>query len=414
MTKMLGIQHRFTASYHPSAHGRVERKNQDAERILRREVSHDPSLWPEYLPYVQLAHNIHVDTRSKSEPFALMFGRAPNPFHSYSTMKSVPPVPPEKLKEHWLNLTRNILPAVAEVLHDRQEQMAARWNATHNVIDDIEPGTYVMAVDPTRDSKMAEKFEGPYLVIRKNTGGSYELEDTMGYKQPYLFPPDHLIRVPYYEPTSNDENIHEISNILAHKGTGKDASYLVQWKDKTLPSTWEPVANFASMSLIQKYHKRLKSAVEAAAKGDEEVPYSDLGSQGDQVMVEDERRPPSEQTSALETVEERLPSVAPKQINQSTDGKTLPRQSHGEPTSGAPDQHLPEDQVERFNLRKRKSVNYSESPVKEPPSKKLKPILKNSSAVAKGKPKSTLVEENVMKSDGPLVDDGDGPNGPRQ
>jgi hypothetical protein len=184
-----------------------------------------------------------------------MFGRAINPFHAYSTMKETIPMDAKTLKSKWMELRRHVIPAVNERIQERQEQLYAKIDASRHIVEDFKPGQYVLAKDPTRGSKWNDIWEGPYLLLRKNTGGSYVLEDPTGHPLSYRFPPDHLITAPFYEPS--EEESHEIKKITAHRGEGEQADYLVQWRNPSLPETWVNIKDFDSRSIISKYHKTL-------------------------------------------------------------------------------------------------------------------------------------------------------------
>ena len=44
----------------------------------------------------------------------------------------------------------------------------------------LSPGTNVMVIDSTRESKWDPLFEGPFIIHRQSTGGVYELTDLNG------------------------------------------------------------------------------------------------------------------------------------------------------------------------------------------------------------------------------------------
>jgi hypothetical protein len=259
LLQKVGTSHRLIASYHPRANGAVERANADIEQILRKMCSHVISEWRKFVPFAMLAYNSRISTRIQSMPFALMFGREPNPFVSYTHAKSFPVISPQELKKHWDDLKENTLPAVYEGATERQHALTERFNATHKIVDSFKPGDHVMVNPVTHDSKWNAKWEGPLTVLRRNQGGSYICANTLGEEEPYRFPPSHMVKIPGYNPSS--EESFEIEAILSHRTVNNTREYLVRWKDHELPDRWLSVESFDSPAIIERYHKSLAKAM---------------------------------------------------------------------------------------------------------------------------------------------------------
>ncbi len=58
--------------------------------------------------------------------------------------------------------------------------------------DAFPPGAIVMMLDVTRESKWKPKYEGTFVVVRKNRGGAYVLRDHLGEILKRAVPPDQL------------------------------------------------------------------------------------------------------------------------------------------------------------------------------------------------------------------------------
>ncbi|KAI8319064.1 hypothetical protein GQ54DRAFT_299643 [Martensiomyces pterosporus] len=110
-----------------------------------------------------------------------------------------------------------------------------------------------MVVDKVRASKSDPANEGPFKVLRRTQGGSYELQDLDGETLSRRYPPRDLIPI-----SSSDiftEESFEVDKIIKHrKDNNGEFEYKVRWKGYA-PSddTWEPFANFNSVTPIDKY-----------------------------------------------------------------------------------------------------------------------------------------------------------------
>src|SRR6185436_3692343 len=80
LVQMYGIDHRLITAYHPVANGMVERQNKEVARALKKYTYSSFGQWHMWLPLIQLGLNSRHLERTKSTPFALMFGREFNDF----------------------------------------------------------------------------------------------------------------------------------------------------------------------------------------------------------------------------------------------------------------------------------------------------------------------------------------------
>ena len=170
--KTIGTQHRTISSYHASANGRPERAIQDVKTLIKKLTEGNLRNLEKLLPKIQLAYNTRISSRTLSAPFALEFGRNANAFEDYRKLPEMKEVNEEEIKRNWDKMNKTILPAINERVVEREEQRAAKWDATHNVIDRYTPGQFVMAKEVVPGSKWNEKWVGPFEVIRCNRNGA--------------------------------------------------------------------------------------------------------------------------------------------------------------------------------------------------------------------------------------------------
>ncbi|KAG0250068.1 hypothetical protein DFQ27_009635, partial [Actinomortierella ambigua] len=160
-------------------------------------------------------------------------------------------------------MTETVFPAIAAKSRSTQRKMIERFNRTilHNEYPD---GSKVMAVDPIRGDKLSPSYEGPYTVIRRTTGGTYELKDGTGAILHRKYAPSQLKLV---LDDLDDSDIYEVETISSHRPAeaGGGVDYLVKWKGfPTEANTWEHEGNFIERQCIEDYWKREPEVADAS------------------------------------------------------------------------------------------------------------------------------------------------------
>src|SRR6202000_275107 len=118
--------------------------------------------------------------------------------------------------------------------------MIERFNRTvlHSEFPD---GAKVMSLDPILGDKLSPRYEGPYTVVRRTTGGSYVLKDATGEELGRNFAPSQLkLVLDDFDATDT----YVVEKVLNHRlGPGGGMEYRVKWKGYK-EETWEPQENF--------------------------------------------------------------------------------------------------------------------------------------------------------------------------
>lgn len=259
LTVAMGTKHRLVTPYHPRANGVAERHVQTACSILRKEIQAHGATWAQHLNMAQLAMNTRVVALHNSSPFSLFFARKFNGFHNYTDDKDIP-LSHEQLMQRLQYMTEVVFPAVEEKSKATQKRMIERFNATilHNEFPD---GAKVMTLDPIKGDKLLPRYEGPYTVVRRTAGGSYELRDGTGDLLERHYAPSQLKLV---LDDLDDLPIYEVERISKHRAS-KDKpdswEYRTHWKGYLKP-TWEPEQHFIEQQCIRDYWSRLGPGVE--------------------------------------------------------------------------------------------------------------------------------------------------------
>ena len=199
----------------------------------------------------QLALNTRVVALHNSSPFSLFFARRFNGFHHYTDERGEP-LSQSALEDHLKYMTEIVFPAIKAKTSSTQQKMIERFNRTilHN---DFPPGAKVMAIDPIQGDKLTPRYEGPFTVIRRNTGGAYVLKDGMGATLGRHYAPSQLKLV---LDDLDDADVYEVEKIIAHRTpeAGGNVEYFVKWKGfPSSANTWEPEGNFIERKCIDTY-----------------------------------------------------------------------------------------------------------------------------------------------------------------
>ena len=254
ITPKAKIDHRLITPYHPRANGSAERTVQTAKRLILKLIRGIKHEWSLFVPFAQYCINTKIAVRTKTTPFVAMFGRPPNNFEDHSEAQEAPPSE-HAMEERALFMQETLFPALRDATEKVANAVKERFDKQHRLID-IPAGTYVMCSDKTRTTKTDPANEGPFKVIRRTQGGSYELQDLDGQVLTRRYPPRDLI------PISNnnifEEESYEVDKVVAHRHTNdNEIEYKVRWKGySTAHDTWEPFANFDSIAPIDAYWNR--------------------------------------------------------------------------------------------------------------------------------------------------------------
>ena len=262
LVKLNGIDHRTISSYNPRANGQVERVNQVIETLLKKEVHGAMHEWPDFVPYVQLAYNAKISTTTGSTPFSLMFGRRLNEFQKYGRSTTETDMSMVLWKNHQQRVRDVVYPAVKSRVLEKKGAMVENFARKNRMLkeDAFPKGAVVMMIDKTKESKWDPLYEGPFTVIRQNRGGAYILKDKLGETLKRTVPADQLKLVKRHGDDAFIESpTFEVATITNHRYDDKKRfEYYVEWKDKNIEPSWEPVANFHDIDVIKQYWKKVR------------------------------------------------------------------------------------------------------------------------------------------------------------
>lgn len=176
---LINVKLLFTTAYHPQADGQSERTNQTIEIALRYTIAlHPDSDWEDLLPSLQAAHNSAVNASTGYSPHKLLYGL--------------------ELRQPWHLLQQADEPDIA-ARADAEHSMAwaamrmkhyydRRHSPIHFEEDDM---VYLKLGDgytlPANDAiapKLAQRYAGPYKVLKRVGRLAYQLDFPPGFPCP--------------------------------------------------------------------------------------------------------------------------------------------------------------------------------------------------------------------------------------
>lgn len=273
--ELSGMDRLTSLPYTPNGNGLCESFVGKSKRAIIKSLTHEaayPEAWDEYLDVVQYAMNIQYARIHKSQPFSVMFNRAPNMFKDYSNESTTTPVdigkPDAEVVDKRLQYVKEIvIPAIHKRIKETQLLDHERFEKTHKIVHSKYPiNSKVMILNVTRGSKLEPRWLGPYFIKNYTKHGSYVLADITGELLSRDVATQH-IRVIDYSDNHQTKNLkeqhYEVQAIVNHrnnKDTGK-TQYLVNWvgyPDKN-DNTWQNESDFDSKRPIQDYWHRIAS-----------------------------------------------------------------------------------------------------------------------------------------------------------
>ncbi|MGH2611975.1 MAG: RNase H-like domain-containing protein [Rhabdochlamydiaceae bacterium] len=276
LVQLFGIDRRLITPYHPRADGLVERKNKEVGRLLKKQMKGATDRWELLLPITQLSLNLKLLQRTGSKPFELFMARPFYMFEDWTEIKdgNATEFLQNRLKE--LKELRDVIwPAIKQRTTTHRAKTQTYHDGNNKIMQNLKPGTVVMALDTTRESKWDPVYEGPFTVVRQTNGGSYILKDATGdeLSRRYAISMLKVVDVPSGGESEHviedDKQSFEVKEVLKHRQdkSGKSYEYLVRWKGYgSEDDSWIHESNFDDMAIIKKYWKKQSDVIKNKRK----------------------------------------------------------------------------------------------------------------------------------------------------
>jgi hypothetical protein len=274
LCRKMGVQQRWISAYNAPADGKVESAIGKIKAVLATDLRGKDGLWMHRILFIQLAFNVRITKLTGSSPFVLMFNRACNVIHDYSSegppqikMNSSDPKDIKAWEKFQQEVTSIIYPAIELRAQHHQEQYIKKLDDTRrNILQKaLPPGTEVVLVDGqyakgAKKPPLKGRYKGTrYIVDSRSANGAYRLRykgEGLGFLERRV-PLDQLyvLSGPRYRERDDDLD-WQVDKILDDRISEEDGGveYLVKWKGFTAKeATWEPEININEENIIRKY-----------------------------------------------------------------------------------------------------------------------------------------------------------------
>ena len=226
------------------------------------------TLWPAFLPYVQLMYNAKVQELTGSSPFSLMFGRKLNDMVDYTKVPAEP-VSVDEWKEHQDKVVSLIFSSISKRVDKQYSAKRAALDKLrkHIVKKELPRGTVVMILDPLyiENPQMrpttSPLYIGPYVVVQRTLHGPYILRDTDGAVYARHVPIDQMkiLFIPDKSGKPKLDPSYVVEKILADRYSDGKQFYKVKWKGYPMSQcTWESDDKFDDFQVIEDYWKQVE------------------------------------------------------------------------------------------------------------------------------------------------------------
>ena len=258
LRKLGGFQLRRIMKYFPRQNGVVERFVQETKQVLLKWAKGDFSGWEYYIPAIQMGLNDRIISRHRSRPFSVMFGRRMNKFENFEGVELANDLDEGELvkkAQEWGSKLWEILAKEGGEKGDRDCEATNNKKSGSRTCQTLKVGDWVVREVQKRNSKLGERWEGPYEVkgFDEERGG-YSLQELDGRLLKDLSPIKHLKVV---EKALDKEQAYEVEKIVGHRGGVNDREYQIKWKGYDELS-WERREMFNEVKIIEDYWSKLK------------------------------------------------------------------------------------------------------------------------------------------------------------
>ena len=260
LKKLTGIESKWSAPFCPWTNPVVENQAKSTKELLRKVLKGNYSNWHLKVPIIEHCLNSRIieSTKSCADTFYFM-RRARAEHENVSTeIESL-----EEISKRIELFESTILPALAISITDHARKRAAKLNASRTIAKMLSPGDRVMMKVQQRDNKSHERWEGPYMVVKKAEKG-YTILNNLTELRSHDVPRECLKRV--RDRDDKKGGWWEVRKIEDHKKRedGK-LEYLTFFHGYDDPY-WLIEDDFNSKNIISNYWKQVRAAAKKAEK----------------------------------------------------------------------------------------------------------------------------------------------------
>ncbi|KAI7943699.1 hypothetical protein MJO28_011227 [Puccinia striiformis f. sp. tritici] len=194
VVKACGAKFGRVTEYYPEGAGMIERGHQPIKNALAKLCGEDGKKWQQFLPAVLLADRISTKRGTGYSPYELLFGLQPVlpvdiemltylaiDWWKVKTSEELVEARTEQLLRREGTISRAV-----KRLRDSRKRSVRYWDqrCANRLRDPLHKGDLVLLYNRSLESQwgklFANRWNGPYRVVSKFPGGSYQLEELDG------------------------------------------------------------------------------------------------------------------------------------------------------------------------------------------------------------------------------------------
>ena len=275
--KLCHIDLRMSSAMRPQTDGQTERVNRILEEMLRTFTRFNENNWTKLLPMLEFAVNSSYQSTIKKTPFKVDLGRVPHNPLVYTEFGKL--LPKNKETEDFVAQLNYILETTRDLIRQAQDNQKKYHDKYARVVNFREGGRVLvnsnhLTVEAYRDyaRKLQPKWVGPFIVKKKVSAVSYELELGTKIRAHPVFHVSSLkeyFELPDGDPRREDAPIeivdgvveNEIESILRSRKKRNRTEYLVKWKGfEHDDNEWLPESELKnSAEILKDFKNSLKS-----------------------------------------------------------------------------------------------------------------------------------------------------------
>jgi hypothetical protein len=166
----LGIEQRFSTSFHPQTDSQTERANKTLITMLRHYINDAHNNWEELLEPLRFAYINSVHSSTNETPFFLAHGRDPTLLIDVILDKHERRIiSPNTYKAQLLDQLSTAFTLVRDNLHESRNKFKIQYDKRAKVLD-FRPGDKVLldvrVTKPHQSRKFVPKYTGPFRIIK--------------------------------------------------------------------------------------------------------------------------------------------------------------------------------------------------------------------------------------------------------
>jgi transposase InsO family protein len=268
--RQLGMQPRYSTSFHPQTDGQTERMNRVLEEVLRHFIDGEHKQWEELLPLAAFAINNAKSSSTGETPFFLNHGCHPLTHNSLSELEGKLPSLDAVFKdlEHVHSRVKELLRSA----QDRQKAYAdTRFRRPHDFKkDDLVFLSTRNLKFKTGRKKLHPKYIGPFKILDMVPGSNNAARLALPASYSRIHPVFHVsLLKPYHEdphsdsppavepPVEDGMPMYAVEKILSTrlrrigKGKRRVQEFLIKWEGfDDAHNSWEPRKNLTDDLLV--------------------------------------------------------------------------------------------------------------------------------------------------------------------